>query len=53
MHDGRATTLGEAIAWHGGEAAASANAFRAASVEDKLALIAYLENLVLYKVEEE
>ncbi|WP_160115966.1 di-heme oxidoredictase family protein [Candidatus Halocynthiibacter alkanivorans] len=53
MHDGRATTLGEAIAWHGGEAAASVNDFRAASVEDKLALIAYLENLVLYKVEED
>jgi CxxC motif-containing protein (DUF1111 family) len=53
MLDGRATTLSEAIDWHGGEAAASADAFQAANVKEKQALIAYLENLVLYKVEED
>jgi len=56
MHDGRATTLAEAILEHGGEAQSSASFFRAAldanraSPSDTRApdLIAALENLVLF-----
>jgi hypothetical protein len=61
LHDGRATTLGEAILEHGGEAQSSANFFRAAldanraNPNDTRApdLIAALENLVLFFEEEE
>lgn len=60
MHDGRATTLAEAILEHGGEAQASATFFRAAleanaaNPSDTRApdLIATLENLVLFFQEE-
>jgi mono/diheme cytochrome c family protein len=60
MHDGRATTLAEAILEHGGEAQGSASAFRAAldsaraNPSDTRAadLLAMLENLVLYFKEE-
>jgi CxxC motif-containing protein (DUF1111 family) len=56
LHDGRATTLAEAILEHGGEAQASAIFFRAAleanrsSPSDTRApdLLAALENLVLF-----
>lgn len=61
MHDGRATTLAEAILEHGGEAQNSANFFRAAAdanrnnPSDTRApdLIAALENLVLFFQDEE
>ncbi len=53
LHDGRATTLTEAILLHGGEAQASKNAFLNASLGSKRDLIAFLENLVLFKIEEE
>jgi cytochrome c peroxidase len=61
LHDGRATTLTEAIMEHGGEARDSANFFKAAldshqsNPSDTRApdLIAYLENLVLFFEEEE
>jgi mono/diheme cytochrome c family protein len=53
LHDGRATTLTEAILEHGGEAAASRNAFLARPVADRQALIAFLDNLVLFKMEED
>ena len=61
MHDGRATTLAEAILEHGGEAQASAIFFRAAldanrsSPSDTRApdLLAALENLVLFFEENE
>ena len=61
MHDGRATTLGEAILEHGGEAQSSASSFRAAleaartNPSDTRAadLLAMLENLVLFFQEEE
>lgn len=60
MHDGRATTLVEAILEHASadndtasEARASRAAYRATPDGDKRALIAFLENLVLFKVEEE
>jgi CxxC motif-containing protein (DUF1111 family) len=45
LHDGRATTLAEAILWHGGEGAAAAEAFREAAVEDRRRLLAFLEAL--------
>jgi hypothetical protein len=61
LHDGRATTLAEAILDHGGEAQNSANFFRAAldanrsNPGDTRApdLIALLENLVLFFQEED
>jgi cytochrome c peroxidase len=60
MHDGRATTLAEAILAHAAsdndnasEARASRAAYRALPPRDKRALIAFLENLVLFKLEED
>jgi hypothetical protein len=60
MHDGRATTLAEAILEHAAsssdtasEARASRAAYLLASTFDKQALVAFLENLVLFKIEEE
>jgi cytochrome c peroxidase len=50
LHDGRATTLTEAIIEHGGEAAASRNAFLARTHDDQAALIAFLNNLVMFKM---
>jgi hypothetical protein len=49
LHDGRATTLTEAILAHGGEAEASQQAFQALAAEDRQSLITFLENLVLFK----
>lgn len=45
LHDGRARNLIEAILWHGGEAEASREKFRALSKADRDALIAFLESL--------
>ena len=45
LHDGRARTIEEAILWHGGEASSAATAYRNASHDDRLALIAFLESL--------
>ena len=60
MHDGRATTLAEAILEHAAsnsdtasEARASRAAYLARTVADKQAVIAFLSNLVLFKLEEE
>jgi hypothetical protein len=60
MHDGRATTLAEAIIEHAAsnsdtasEARSARAAYLARSLPDKQALIAFLENLVLFKLEEE
>lgn len=52
LHDGRATTLGEAILEHGGDAAKSRSAFLASSQSDQRDVIAHLNNLVLFKMEE-
>jgi cytochrome c peroxidase len=52
LHDGRATTLAEAIALHGGEAAPSRDAFEALGEARQRDVIAFLENLVLFKQEE-
>lgn len=51
LHDGRATTLTEAILEHGGEAAAARSAFLALPLTGQQDLIAYLNNLVLFKQE--
>ena len=53
MHDGRATTLGGAIALHGGEAASSRGRFQALSTAQQKEVIAFLDNLVLFKLPEE
>jgi hypothetical protein len=60
MHDGRATSLTEAILEHGtgasddpSEAAPARRSFLQRSTSDKQALIAFLDNLVLFKIEEE
>jgi cytochrome c551/c552 len=60
MHDGRATTLAEAIIEHAtgasndiSEAKDSRARYLALGVNDKKALIAFLENLVLFKTAEE
>jgi hypothetical protein len=52
LHDGRATTLTEAILWHGGESQASRNKFAALAERDKDHLIAFLKNLVVLPVPE-
>jgi CxxC motif-containing protein (DUF1111 family) len=45
LHDGRARGVAEAILWHGGEAVAAREAFRALSADDRARLIAFLESL--------
>ena len=45
LHDGRASSLEEAILWHGGEAAHSASAFVSLSVPERNALLAFLRTL--------
>ncbi|WP_049631950.1 di-heme oxidoredictase family protein [Cellvibrio sp. pealriver] len=45
LHDGRARNINEAILWHGGEAAASQAAYRAASAAQRNDLIKFLESL--------
>ena len=53
LHDGRATTLTEAILEHGGEGLASRDAFAIRPLADQAALLAYLNNLVLFKAPED
>jgi cytochrome c peroxidase len=48
LHDGRATTLSEAILLHGGEGQQTKNAFAALSESQRAEVIAFLNNLVLY-----
>jgi len=45
LHDGRARTPAEAILWHGGEAQASADAFRKLPARQRDALLAFLNSL--------
>lgn len=52
LHDGRATTLTEAILAHGGEASASRRATEALNNSDHADLLAFLNNLILFKTEE-
>ena len=49
LHDGRATTLAEAILWHGGEALASREAFRSLTALQQRDVIDFLNSLVLVK----
>lgn len=49
LHDGRATTLTEAILEHGGEAQTAQTAFLALPLASQKALIAFLDNQVLFK----
>jgi hypothetical protein len=51
LHDGRATTLAEAILAHGGEAEPAQVAFRGLEIQDRSDLIAYLDNHVLFVIE--
>jgi hypothetical protein len=53
LHDGRATTLAEAILEHGGEAEASRAAFAALPERDETSVVRFLANLVLFFPEEE
>ena len=39
LHDGRATTVEQAISFHGGQAAASRNAFNALNASDRNAML--------------
>lgn len=45
LHDGRASTLEEAILWHGGEGEAAKEAFRTMSAADRAAIIKFLKSL--------
>lgn len=45
LHDGRARNLLEAIMWHGGEAAAAKNKVKAMTLEERNALVKFLESL--------
>jgi CxxC motif-containing protein (DUF1111 family) len=45
LHDGRARNLSEAILWHGGEGAASRDAYVKMTKADRAAMIAYLGSL--------
>jgi CxxC motif-containing protein (DUF1111 family) len=45
LHDGRARNAAEAILWHGGEAAASREAFMNLSQADREALIRFLDSI--------
>jgi hypothetical protein len=47
-HDGRSINLKEVIVRHGGEALPSRNAFVKLAPEDKAAIVAFLETLVLF-----
>ncbi len=45
LHDGRARSITEAIAWHGGEAASARDAFAALTRADRARLLAFVEAL--------
>ncbi len=53
LHDGRATTLPEAIWWHGGEGQEVRDRYLALPAGKQAALIAFLENLVLYRPQDD
>ena len=48
LHDGRATTLDEAILWHGGEAMQARNNYNDLLQEQKNDVVSFLKNLVLH-----
>lgn len=47
LHDGRATTLSEAIMWHGGAAQSARDAFAALQESEQRDIIAFLDSLVI------
>lgn len=49
LHDGRATTLSEAILWHGGDAQGSRDAFAALSADEQAEVVEFLKSLVVFK----
>ena len=51
LHDGRATTLTEAIRWHGGEAEIVKDNYFSRPEQDQDDLIEFLNNLVIYSPE--
>lgn len=53
LHDGRATTLDEAILAHGGEALVVRQAYAALAEGERAQLIAFLDNMVLFRDEED
>jgi hypothetical protein len=53
MHDGRSPTITDAILQHGGEAADSRKHFVNLNDMKKQALVAYIENLILFKQAED
>ena len=53
LHDGRATTLKEAVLMHGGEGTQSRNAYAALSSEAQKELLTFLENLVIHNIDTE
>jgi hypothetical protein len=53
LHDGRATSLSEAIREHGGEAQASRDRFLLLTAREQRDLVRFLKNLVLFKAPEE
>lgn len=52
LHDGRATTLEEAIYAHGGEAAVSRNAYAGMSDADAARIVTFLESLILFSADD-
>jgi CxxC motif-containing protein (DUF1111 family) len=53
LHDGRAATLRDAILFHGGEAQESRDRFAALRRSEQSQVVKFLQNLVLFKAEEE
>ncbi|GAA0777416.1 di-heme oxidoredictase family protein [Roseibium denhamense] len=53
LHDGNATTLEAAILAHGGDAEDSRRAYEALADDDRKALIAFLENLIIIDLDPE
>lgn len=53
LHHGHATTLGEAITAHGGDAARSRDQFEALSAAEQAELLAFLENLIIIDLDPE
>lgn len=53
LHDGRATTLHEAITMHGGAATDSRNSYVSLPERERAQIQAFLENLTMYQSEEE
>jgi len=45
LHDGRARNIAEAILWHGGQAEASREMFRALPKADREALVKFVSSL--------